>query len=150
MKTANKTAKTAQTSKAQIPASTAAKVVTEIKVPEVIKEEKPKETVPPVAAEKPNFPFNQPSSNMTMEEATERIGKKFDAVQKLESLRETKRNISSFRVGDDGIRTEIRIKDIQGRDFITTNADLLKAVIDTCIKVVDNKISLVEKEILFD
>lgn len=86
----------------------------------------------------------------SLETAIEKALAKAAAVEKLEKLQDTRKNLQSFKVGNEGINTYIQITDNRGGDFSTSNTDLISTVLQASLKVVDTKIESVQAEILQD
>jgi len=77
-----------------------------------------------------------------------RLYDKLEVAKKLEFLKEQKKLLNAFALGDDRMQTRIILEDAAGREWQTSNPVLLHQVFGVCKSVVDEKIKDAEAELL--
>lgn len=73
---------------------------------------------------------------------------KMEVAKKLEYLKEQKKELNSFVLGDDRLKTRVTLEDAAGREWVTANGFLLNEIFSVCKRVVDEKIKDAEVELL--
>jgi hypothetical protein len=109
-------------------------VATVVTLPAKREEEKPK----PVAKEL------QP-----VEDRILRVQQLGDLVEKHEALSEALKKLNSFKLASDGNKDLLKITDSKGREFSTTHSNVIADVIETLKISTAEKISAVEKLLVF-
>ena len=98
------------------------------------------------AAPQAKPPADTPRANVG--DVIANIQRKYDILQKLEELRETKKELLAFKFGTSGMREQFQMTDGGSNHFQTHNADFIKAVYNLCLDTVTAKIEQAETEIL--
>ena len=68
--------------------------------------------------------------------------------EKLEFLRDTRKQLSSFALGNSGLAASFELKDNSGQTFKSTNTETLELVLGLLKSELDNKIQTTEKTLL--
>jgi hypothetical protein len=86
---------------------------------------------------------------LTLEKRIQKVEELNIIIEKWRKLNEAKKNLTGFKLGNDGLSSTITLKDAAGREFKTSHNLVVTTVLDTLQKVLDEKIIEVEAQIDF-
>lgn len=85
----------------------------------------------------------------TIEDRIFRVQQLGDLVEKHSTLVDAKKKLDSFKLSSDGNRDTLTIRDSKGKEFTTTNSNVIADVVETLKKSIADKIEAVGKQIVF-
>jgi len=86
---------------------------------------------------------------LTLEKRIQKVEELNIIIEKWRKLNEAKKNLTGFKLGNDGLSSTITLKDAAGREFKTSHNLVVSTVLDTLQQVLDEKIIEVETQIDF-
>lgn len=85
----------------------------------------------------------------TLEKRIQKVEELNIVIDKWRKLHEAKKNLTGFKLGNDGLSSTVKLTDISGREFKTSHSIVVSTVLDTLQKVLDEKIAETETQIDF-
>ncbi len=86
---------------------------------------------------------------LSLEKRIQKVEELNIVIEKWRKLNEVKKNLTGFKLGNDGLSSTITLKDAAGREFKTSHNLVVTPVLDTLQQVMDEKIAEVEEQINF-
>ncbi len=86
---------------------------------------------------------------ISLEKRIQKVEELNIVIEKWRKLNEAKKNLTGFQLGNDGLSSNITLRDAAGREFKTSHNLVVTTVLDTLQEVLDEKISEVEDQINF-
>lgn len=86
---------------------------------------------------------------LSLEKRIQKVEELNIVIEKWRKLNEAKKNLTGFKLGNDGLSSTITLRDAAGREFKTSHNLVVTTVLDTLQKVMDEKIEEVEEQINF-
>ncbi len=86
---------------------------------------------------------------LTLEKRIQKVEELNIIIEKWRKLNEAEKNLTGFKLGNDGLSSTITLKDAAGREFKTSHNLVVTTVLETLQQVLDEKIIEVEAQIDF-
>jgi len=86
---------------------------------------------------------------LTLEKRIQKVEELNIIIEKWRKLNEAKKNLTGFKLGNDGLSSTITLKDAAGREFKTSHNLVVTTVLENLQQVLDEKIIEVEAQIDF-
>ncbi len=87
---------------------------------------------------------------LTLEQKIQKVEDLNMLIEKYQKLSEARRNLQSFRLGTDGMSTQVRLTDAStGQDFKTSHSAVVAVVMADMMRILEEKICEVERLIEF-
>lgn len=92
----------------------------------------------------------EPQPELSLEDRISRVEDLSMLIEKLRKLQESFRGLQTFKIGTDGMSTQIILRDVtSGREFKTSNTPVVARVLDEIRMTLQVKIAEVESQIRF-
>ena len=98
---------------------------------------------------KKNETSNVENTILSLEKRIQKVEELNIVIDKWRKLNEAKKNLTGFKLGNDGLSSTITLKDAAGREFKTSHNVVVSTVLDTLQQVLNEKIAEVEEQINF-
>lgn len=86
---------------------------------------------------------------ISLEKRIQRVNELNIVIEKWRKLTEARQNLNEFKLANDGLSSQVIIKDSTGREFKTSQTIVYTTVLGTVQKVLDEKINETEEQINF-
>jgi len=90
-----------------------------------------------------------PAPKLSLEEKIQKVEDLTLLIERFRALTESKRKLTVFQLGADGMSSSIALKDAAGNEFKTSNSAVISAVIDEMKRILDQKVRDIEEQINF-
>jgi len=87
---------------------------------------------------------------LTLEKRIQKVEELNIVIEKWRNLNEARKNLTGFKLGNDGLSASIILKDATGREFRTSHNLVVTTVLNTVQDEIDKRIDEVENLINFD
>jgi hypothetical protein len=87
---------------------------------------------------------------LTLEKRIQKVEELNIVIEKWRNLNEARKNLTGFKLGNDGLSASIILKDATGREFRTSHNLVVTTVLNTVQDEIDKRIDEVEDLINFD
>ncbi len=113
---------------------------------QVVKNDEPAaQAASPEPAQQP-----EPQPELSLEQRISMVEDLTMLIDKWRKLQESYRNLQSFKIGTDGMSTQILLRDtVSGREFKTSNTAVVTRILDEIRSTLQAKIAEVESQIKF-
>ena len=96
------------------------------------------------------IPAPAPKPELTLEQKINKVEDLSTVIEKWRKLIESRRNLQSFKLANDGMSNHLRLVDqVTGMEFKTHNTAVIETVLNVIRQTLDVKISDVEDQIKF-
>jgi hypothetical protein len=96
------------------------------------------------------IPAPAPKPELTLEQKINKVEDLSTVIEKWRKLIESRRNLQSFKLANDGMSNHLRLVDqVTGMEFKTHNTAVIETVLNVIRQTLDAKISDVEDQIRF-
>lgn len=86
---------------------------------------------------------------LSLEKRIQKVQELSIVIDKWRKLNEAKKNLTSFKLGADGLSSTVIIRDVTGQEFKTSHNIVIETVLATVLEVLNSKIAEVEQQINF-